>query len=38
LPTVILFKNGQPADRIEGVLQPHELVARLQPHLQAPVG
>ena len=38
LPTVILFKDGQPADRIEGVLQPQELVARLQPHLQAPVG
>ena len=38
LPTVILFKNGQPADRIEGVLQPQDLVNRLQPHLQAPVG
>ena len=38
LPTVILFKNGQPADRIEGVLQPQDLLVRLQSHLQAPVG
>ncbi|MDX2272402.1 MAG: thioredoxin [Cyanobacteriota bacterium] len=30
LPTLILFKNGQPIDRIEGVLQPKVLVDRLQ--------
>lgn len=30
LPTLILFKNGQPIDRIEGVLRPHELLQRLE--------
>lgn len=30
LPTLILFKNGQPVDRIEGVLQTEKLVHRLQ--------
>lgn len=30
LPTLILFKDGQPIDRIEGVLRPHELLQRLQ--------
>ena len=30
LPTLVLFKQGQPVDRIEGVLQPHQLVQRLQ--------
>lgn len=29
LPTLVLFKNGQPVDRIEGVLQPPQLVQRL---------
>ena len=29
LPTLILFKNGQPAERIEGVLQAPQLVQRL---------
>ncbi|MGK7906413.1 MAG: thioredoxin [Synechococcus sp.] len=37
LPTVMLFKDGQPVDRIEGVLQPQDLLARLQPNLEAPV-
>ncbi|MEM6445843.1 MAG: thioredoxin, partial [Cyanobacteria bacterium P01_D01_bin.123] len=27
LPTLILFKNGQPIDRIEGVLEPDALLA-----------
>ncbi len=30
LPTLVLFKDGQAIDRIEGVLRPHELLARLQ--------
>ena len=33
LPTLILFKNGQPVDRIEGVLQTPQLLQRLQPFL-----
>jgi protein disulfide-isomerase len=34
LPTLILFKNGQAIDRIEGVLQPKHLVERLQYQIQ----
>lgn len=30
LPTLVLFKQGQPVDRIEGVLQADQLVQRLQ--------
>ncbi len=30
LPTLVLFKNGQPIDRIEGVMQPPQLIQRLQ--------
>jgi protein disulfide-isomerase len=30
LPTLILFKQGEPADRIEGVLSTDQLVQRLQ--------
>lgn len=33
LPTLVLFKNGQAADRIEGVLVADDLVQRLQPQL-----
>ena len=29
LPTLVLFKNGQPVDRIEGVIQSPQLVERL---------
>ncbi|WP_036478650.1 thioredoxin [Myxosarcina sp. GI1] len=29
LPTLVLFKNGQPVERIEGVLQAPQLVQRL---------
>jgi thioredoxin len=29
LPTLLLFKNGQSVDRIEGVLQANPLVARI---------
>jgi hypothetical protein len=30
---LVLFKNGVEVDRIEGVLQPAQLIDRLQPHL-----
>ncbi|HEY9844910.1 MAG TPA: thioredoxin [Candidatus Caenarcaniphilales bacterium] len=31
LPTLVLFKNGQPVDRIEGVMPAEQVVQRLQP-------
>lgn len=30
LPTLVLFKSGQPVDRIEGVLNTDQLIQRLQ--------
>lgn len=30
LPTLVLFKNGQPVDRIEGVVRAEPLIQRLQ--------
>ena len=33
LPTLLLFKNGQPVDRIEEVLQANQLIGRLQQQL-----
>lgn len=30
LPTLVLFKNGQPVVRIEGVVQAQQLIQRLQ--------
>ncbi len=30
LPTLVLFKNGQPVTRIEGVMQAPQLIERLQ--------
>lgn len=33
LPTLVLFKNGQQVDRIEGVLQTPQLIQRLQSFL-----
>ncbi|MGG6242353.1 thioredoxin [Nodosilinea sp. AN01ver1] len=33
LPTLVLFRAGQPIDRIEGVLPAPQLVARLRRHL-----
>jgi len=35
LPTLVLFRDGQPADRIEGLMQAEELIGRLQPQLDA---
>ncbi len=31
LPTLVLFKEGKPVDRIEGVMQAQALIQRLQP-------
>ncbi len=33
LPTMVLFKDGQVIDRIEGAMSADKLVARLQPNL-----
>lgn len=33
LPTLVLFKNGQPVDRIEGVLTADDLVPRLRSQI-----
>lgn len=33
LPTLVLFKQGQLIERIEGVQQAEQLVQRVQPHL-----
>ncbi len=33
LPTLVLFKQGQPCDRIEGVLRTEQLVQRLKTKL-----
>lgn len=31
LPTLVLFKNGQPVDRVEGVLTADQLYSRMEP-------
>ncbi|MEM7793473.1 MAG: thioredoxin [Cyanobacteria bacterium P01_C01_bin.118] len=33
LPTMVLFKNGQVVDRIEGAMSADKLIDRLQPNL-----
>ncbi len=33
LPTLVLFKQGQPVDRIEGVVQAPQLVERLKTNI-----
>jgi len=33
LPTLVLFKNGKPVDRIEGVLTAEDLVPRLRSYI-----
>jgi len=33
LPTLVLFKNGQPVERIEGVVPVEQLIQRLEPLL-----
>lgn len=36
LPTLVLFKNGRPVDRIEGMMPVEQLLQRLQDCLAAP--
>jgi thioredoxin 1 len=33
IPTLILFKNGQPAERIVGFMPKEKLLSRIKPHL-----
>ena len=33
IPTLILFKNGQPAERIVGYMPKAKLLAKITPHL-----
>jgi thioredoxin 1 len=33
IPTLILFKNGQPAERIIGFMPKEKLLSKLKPHL-----
>lgn len=33
IPTLILFKNGRPAERLVGVMPKQKLMERLAPHL-----
>ena len=33
IPTLILFKNGHPAERIIGFMPKEKLLAKLKPHL-----
>ena len=35
IPTLILFKDGEPVERITGFMPKDKLLARLQPHLGA---
>ena len=35
IPTMILFKNGQPVERIVGFMPKPQLLGRLTPHLAA---
>jgi thioredoxin 1 len=34
LPTVILFRNGIPVERLEGAVSKNELVNKIKPHIQ----
>jgi thioredoxin-like negative regulator of GroEL len=33
IPTLILFKGGQPVERLVGYMPKPQLVARIEPHL-----
>ncbi len=37
VPTLILFKDGKPVDRIEGLLHPRALLERLRAQVNLPV-
>jgi thioredoxin 1 len=34
VPTLILFKNGQPVERLMGFMPKERILAKLNPHLQ----
>jgi len=34
LPTLILFKNGQPVERLAGFMRRERILAKLKPHLE----
>ncbi len=34
VPTLILFKNGQPAERLMGFMRKERILAKLGPHLK----
>lgn len=36
LPTLILFKGGQPVERLMGFMRRERILARLNPHLPQP--
>jgi len=38
IPTLLLFKNGEPVDRIVGLQPKEQLKKRLQSHLGVPAG
>lgn len=33
IPTMILFKDGQPVERVVGLMPKRELMSRIEPHL-----
>ena len=33
VPTLILFKNGQPVERLSGFMQKERILSKLNPHL-----
>ena len=35
IPTMVVFKNGQPIDKIIGAMPKQSIMARISPHLQA---
>jgi len=37
IPTLILFKDGRPVERITGYMPKERLLAKLTPHFAAPV-
>ncbi|MCU0567424.1 MAG: thioredoxin [Oculatellaceae cyanobacterium Prado106] len=37
LPTLVIFKDGRPVDRVEGVVHAHQLVQRLNQITGSPV-
>jgi len=36
IPTMILFKNGQPVERIVGYMPKERLLTKVRPHISTP--